>query len=124
MATFASIGPKVLFPTQVGEEEEEDLSERMKNYVSIFKKNILQKPFASNFRGNTDDVIQCDQIGRFLKVLSDNFALKSSPKIMLTFGLFLKRSINVKMLWISFRQLLKTFGKLFKSSIWPHFVAV
>ena len=34
---------------------------------------------------------QCDEIGRFLKVLGNKFALKSSPKILLTFGLFSKR---------------------------------
>ena len=39
---------------------------------------------------------QCDQIGRFLKVLGNNFTCKSSPKRLLTFGLFWKRSSNVK----------------------------
>ena len=33
---------------------------------------------------------QCDHIGRFLKVLGNKFALKSSPKRLLTFGLFEK----------------------------------
>ena len=32
--------------------------------------------------------IQCDQIGRFLKALGNKFTLKSSPKRLLTFGLF------------------------------------
>ena len=31
---------------------------------------------------------QCDQIGQFLKVLDNNFDYKSSPKRLLTFGLF------------------------------------
>ena len=39
---------------------------------------------------------QCDQIGWFLKVLGNKFAYKSNPKRLLTFGLFCKRSINVK----------------------------
>ena len=39
---------------------------------------------------------QCDQIGRFLKVLVNKFAYKSSPKILVTFGLCRKRSIDVK----------------------------
>ena len=39
---------------------------------------------------------QCDQIGRFLKVFGNKFAYKSIPKRLLTFGLFWKRSINVK----------------------------
>ena len=33
---------------------------------------------------------QCDQIGRFLKALDNEFALKNSPKLLLTFGLFCK----------------------------------
>ena len=39
---------------------------------------------------------QCDQIGRFLKVLVNKFAYKSSPKILVTFGIFRNRSIYVK----------------------------
>ena len=39
---------------------------------------------------------QCDQIGRFLKVLGNKFALKSSQKRLLTFGLIWNQSINVK----------------------------
>ena len=64
--------------------------------------------------------MQWDQIGRFLKVLGNKFAHKSSPKSFLTFGLLWKVSIDVKLLSILFRQLLETFGQLFKSSIWSH----
>ena len=38
---------------------------------------------------------QCDQIGQFLKVLGNKCTYKSSPKRLLTFGLFWKRLINV-----------------------------
>ena len=31
---------------------------------------------------------QCDQIGRFLKVLDNKFAYKSSPNRLMTFGAF------------------------------------
>ena len=74
-----------------------------------------QKIFPNIFTNN-----QCDQIGQFFKVLGNKFTLKSSPKRLLTFGLFRKRSINVKLLWILFRQLLKKIEQLFKSSIWSH----
>ena len=39
---------------------------------------------------------QCDQIKRFLKVLFHKFAYKSSPKRLVTFGLFRNRSIYEK----------------------------
>ena len=57
---------------------------------------------------------QCDQIGRFLKILSNKFAYKSSPKGLVTFGQFSKK-INWfnKLLWILFSQLLERFGQLF-----------
>ena len=79
--------------------------------------NIFQitKSFPNFFTNN-----QCDKIGQFFKVLGNKFTLKSSPKRLLTFGLFRKRSINVKLLWILFRQLLKKIEQLFKSSIWSH----
>ena len=43
-----------------------------------------------------DPCSQCDQIGRFLKVLVNKFAYKISPKILVTFGIFRNRSIYVK----------------------------
>ena len=51
-------------------------------------------PLISMFRGR-----QSDQIGRFLKVLGNKFAHKSTPKRLLTFGLLWKRSIKVKLLF-------------------------
>ena len=39
---------------------------------------------------------QCDQIGRFSKVLGNKFACKSSPKHWWLFGPFWKASLNVK----------------------------
>ena len=59
---------------------------------------------------------QCDHIGRFLKLVGNKFDYKSSTKSLLIFGIFWKRSINVKMLWIFFRQLVDTFGQLFSST--------
>ena len=56
--------------------------------------------------------VQCDKIWQFLKGLANKFAYKSSPKRLLTFGLFWKRPVNVKSAWILFRQLLETFGHL------------
>ena len=53
---------------------------------------------------------QRDQIGRFLKILDNKFAYKSSPKRLLTFGLFWKRAINVKITVDILRQLVETFG--------------
>ena len=61
---------------------------------------------------------QCDQIGRFLKVIGNQFAYKSIPK----FGLFIKRSINVKTAVNIFRQLVETFGQLFYPNIWSHWL--
>ena len=47
--------------------------------------------------------------GRFLKVLGNKFTLKSSPKGLFNFGLFIKRSINVKsgldIIWATFLSL-------------------
>ena len=48
------------------------------------------------FRGKNVSADQCDQIGRFLKVLVNKFAYKISPKILVTFGIFRNRSIYVK----------------------------
>ena len=39
---------------------------------------------------------QCDQIGRFMKVLGNKFAHKSSPKILSTFELYWKRISKCK----------------------------
>ena len=44
--------------------------------------------FSSSMRVCVYSDEQCDQIGRFLKVLGNKFAYKSSPKRMLTFGPF------------------------------------
>ena len=35
-----------------------------------------------------DAFLQCDQIGQFLKVFVNKFANKSSPQLLVTFGLF------------------------------------
>ena len=43
-----------------------------------------------------DAFLQCDQIGHFLKVFVNKFANKSSPQLLVTFGLFWNRSIYVK----------------------------
>ena len=59
------------------------------------------------------DVDQCDQIGRFWKVVGIKFAYKSSPIRTVTFGLFCNRSIDVKQLLLLFGQLKVQFGVLF-----------
>ena len=64
--------------------------------------------------------VQCDLIGQFLKFLGDKFDYKSSPKWLLTFGLFWNRSINVKTVGDIFLQLLETIGQLFYLSISSH----
>ena len=48
------------------------------------------------WNNNDDDDVQCDQIGQFFKFLCNKFALKISPKILLTFALLWKQSINIK----------------------------
>ena len=40
-----------------------------------------------------DQANQCDQIGRFLKVLGNKFCFKSSPKYLVAFRLFWKTSL-------------------------------
>ena len=61
---------------------------------------------------------QCDQIGRFLKVLGDMVSSKSSPnRYMVYFWAKAKSSIfNVKLLWLICGQLLEKFGLLFNLS--------
>ena len=49
---------------------------------------------------------QCDQIGRFLKVLGDKFDNKSIQTTWWHFGLFLKPSIKSKMAAVIFGQLI------------------
>ena len=50
--------------------------------------------------------IQCDQIGRFLKVLGNNFACKNIGDFL---GSFEKYHLMEKLLWHLFGQLLETF---------------
>ena len=57
------------------------------------------------------------------KVLGNRFANKSSQNRLFTFGQVWKKSINVNLLCILFRQHLETFGQLFKSSIWSHWLS-
>ena len=66
-----------------------------------------------NVSGRND---QCDQIGRFLKVFGNEFAYKRSLKILLTFGLIWKWSINGKMLSIFLGHLWKHLGNFFTST--------
>ena len=60
---------------------------------------------------------QCDQIGRFFKVLGNKFAHKISPKRLVTFGAIPKQII---VLFLLFWQLLETFGLPLNSNIWSH----
>ena len=47
---------------------------------------LSTSPYSSSFSPG----MQCDQIGRFLKVYGNKFACKSSPKSLLTYGVFEK----------------------------------
>ena len=60
---------------------------------------------------------QCDQIGRFFKVLGNKFAHKISPKRLVTFGAIPKQII---VLFLLFWQPLETFGLPLNSNIWSH----
>ena len=60
---------------------------------------------------------QCDQIGRFLKVLGDKFWCKSSPNIWRLSELFWKGfHFTYKLRWLLFGQVLKKIWLLFMPS--------
>ena len=61
----------------------------------------------------SDDRDQCDQIGRYLKVLGDKISNKSSPNDWQLFGQFENLSLVQILLVLLFGQLLETFGVLF-----------
>ena len=57
----------------------------------------MKKQFTNHKSQKNKNTVQQQQYQRDnLKVLGNKFAYKSSPKRLLTFGLFCKRSINVK----------------------------
>ena len=60
---------------------------------------------------------QCDQIGRFLKVLDNKLAYKCSPKTLSTFWAILKRSTLCKNVCGMY---LGNFWEHFYSNIWSH----
>ena len=56
---------------------------------------------------------QCDQIGRFLKVLGNKVPCKSSPNTEQHFKPFVKYgTFNVKLMWLLFGQVLVKIGLL------------
>ena len=57
---------------------------------------------------------QCDEIGRFFKVLGPNFPMHVAQMLRDIFVLLVKNStFYVKLLWLPFRQLLGEIGLLF-----------
>ena len=56
---------------------------------------------------------QCDQIGRFLKVLANKVPCKSRSNIYQHFGNCENGTFYVKLMWIVFGELLEKFGLLF-----------
>ena len=70
-----------------------------------------------------------DQIGRFLKVLGNKFAIKSRPKILLTFWLNLKMfTINLKtaveILLATFEIIWTTFQNIWATFLFQHLVTL
>ena len=67
---------------------------------------------------------QCDQIRRFLEALNNKSAYKSSQKRMPTFWGYFEKSLvllvqtDVGTIWAT----LATFGLLFYSNIWTHWL--
>ena len=53
---------------------------------------------------------QCDQIGRFFELLGNKISYKSSPKILVTFGLFKIMQLSCKMICATFWALLGKSG--------------
>ena len=67
-----------------------------------------------------DQANQCDQIGRFLKVLGNKFCFKSSPKYLVAFRLFWKTSLlKLKPVWVILFNVKKKLGYFF-TNIWSH----
>ena len=63
---------------------------------------------------------QCDQIGWFLKVLSDKFSYKSGPNIRQLFGLFRKTLILSENCWGYFLVNFWMYLGYFYFNIWSH----
>ena len=63
---------------------------------------------------------QCDQIGRFLKILGLKICYKSSPKDCQLFGLFCKTSLLCKNCLGYFLGILGNIRATFYSNIWSH----
>ena len=59
---------------------------------------------------------QCDQIGRFFKVLGDKFAYKSIWNTWWLLGFFKTLQLGLKWLWLLFGQLIENFGQHFVST--------
>ena len=65
-------------------------------------------------------VTSVTRLGDFWKLLAPNLITKVAQKDRWLFGLFCKRSLYVKLLWLQFGQLLEAFGLLCNSNIWSH----
>ena len=65
-------------------------------------------------------VTSVTRLGDFWKLLAPNLITKVAQKDRWLFGLFCKRSLYVKLLWLQFGQLLEAFGLLCVSNIWSH----
>ena len=65
--------------------------------------------------------LQCDQIGRFLKVLGNKFSFKSSPKVFCDFWALLKNiTFLVKSSMVNFWATFGTSWATFYFSTWSH----
>ena len=67
---------------------------------------------------------QCDQIGRFLKVLCNTFCYQSSPNIWKCFGVFCSVSLFKKNCFGFFLGNNRKIWVTFNSSIWSHWFQV
>ena len=73
--------------------------------LDVHKNDKATKPFSFSLSRSVT------RLSNFWKFLGNHFAYKSSPKIVLTFGIFWYRSIDLKT--AVFRPLLKKLGNLF-----------
>ena len=74
----------------------ERLARIIENKIQVFSFILSRLQVSVTETFSKTGLCQCDQIGRFFKVLSNKFSYKSSTKRLLTFGQIWKRSINVK----------------------------
>ena len=108
-----------------GEVEAAELGRHDRDGAAADAKNFCHQPRLCPRRWRTDrrrkkGDNQCDQIWRFLKIVGNNFACKSSPKTLVTFWAILKVTLHgktaVTSIWATFRDISATFY----SNTWSH----